>query len=78
MQACDVLFCSKQTSKDFVSYGFDAILQLYSNTTACEEIIIGEPPREANLTVLTTSYPRDFDQKYVSKMNDPRYVCTFG
>ena len=67
--------------KNYVVNEFDTVLELYSNTTACGEIVIGEPPIQSTnlITVVTTSYDRNFlwsGDKYYrtfsSKMNDPR------
>eukprot|EP00970_Alexandrium_tamarense_P009438 scaffold1882_cov164-Alexandrium_tamarense.AAC.8 len=64
--------------KNYVVNEFDTVLELYSNTTACGEIVIGEPPIQSTnvITVVTTSYDRNFlwsGDKYYrtfsSKMN---------
>lgn len=62
--------------EDMLTVGFESILQEY-NTTTCGPIYFGKP-NNPDLTIVTTSYPNDFDpsdkHQYHKLINDPRYI----
>eukprot|EP00571_Detonula_confervacea_P008119 CAMPEP_0172317966 /NCGR_PEP_ID=MMETSP1058-20130122/33441_1 /TAXON_ID=83371 /ORGANISM="Detonula confervacea, Strain CCMP 353" /LENGTH=393 /DNA_ID=CAMNT_0013032665 /DNA_START=340 /DNA_END=1521 /DNA_ORIENTATION=+ len=62
--------------EEYLTSGFESVLQEY-NTTTCGPIFFGTP-KDPQLTVVTTSYPSDFEpsskRQYHKKINDPRYI----
>ncbi|KAL7529322.1 hypothetical protein ACHAXR_002903, partial [Thalassiosira sp. AJA248-18] len=57
--------------------GFERILQEY-NTTTCGPIFVGAPNEDPHLTIVTTSYPNDFEPGHVrgyhKLINNPKYI----
>ena len=63
---------------EMLTIGFERVLQEYNKTT-CGPIYFGTP-KEADLTIVTTSYPSNFDiddkdkKGYYNLINNPQYI----
>jgi len=60
-----------------LTVGFERVLREY-NATTCGPIYFGTPEVDPHLTIVTTSYPSDFQpghkRQYHNLINDPRYI----
>ena len=59
----------------YLTHGFEKVLAKYNETT-CGPIYLGTPESRPDLTVVTTTYPNNFEEgsKYWQLRNDPRYI----
>ena len=60
---------------DYLTLGFEKVLAKYNETT-CGPIYLGTPKSRPDLTVVTTTYPGNFEEgsDYWQLRNDPRYI----
>mmetsp|Transcript_29270 Transcript_29270/g.66106 ORF Transcript_29270/g.66106 Transcript_29270/m.66106 type:complete len:412 (-) Transcript_29270:235-1470(-) len=61
--------------RHYLTLGFEKILAKF-NETSCGPIFLGTPESRPDLTVVTTTYPSNFEEgsMYWKLRNDPRYI----